>query len=202
MNIENLLPRLPRGPYLLPELRFLAQLTVLVKDLEGDYLEVGSLAGRSSVIIGTAAKESGVRLSCVDVWDSGKWDAIAEELGTRAKRYPKRPQKISEIFRTNMERLGLSETITPIMDKSENVLAGWSKPLKFIHIDGCHEYEFVKRDIEWRNHLVKDGIICFHDYQKKWPGVIKAIDEAFNHDENFSRVLKPVRSVVAFRRDK
>ncbi len=200
MNIENLLPNLPRGPYLPVELCFLAQQAELTKNLSGDFLEVGSLAGRSSGVIGTVVKEFGARLFCVDIWDSGMWETIAKELGSRAKRYPVRPRKISEIFLTNMDRLGLSDIVIPIMDISKAVLEEWSTLLRFIHIDGCHEYEFVKRDIGWRDYLVKGGIICFHDYQKKWPGVMRAIDEAFNCETKFSRIRK-ARSVVVFRRD-
>jgi len=190
MNIESLLPNLPLGKYFPVELCFLAQQAESTKNLNGDFLEVGSFAGRSSGVIGTIAKESEAHLFCVDIWD----------ISPRAKKYSTWPRKISEIFQTNMDKLGLSETVIPIMDRSENVLKKWSTPLRFIHIDGCHEYEFVKKDIEWRNHLVKGGIICFHDYYKRWPGVVRAIDEAFNCDAKFSRI-RTAYSVIAFRRD-
>jgi len=48
-----------------------------------------------------------------------------------------------------------------------------------IFIDGSHEYEEVKADIEaWWPKLKDLGIMAFHDY-KAWPGVTKAIDEKF-----------------------
>lgn len=47
-----------------------------------------------------------------------------------------------------------------------------------VFIDGDHEYENVKRDIEiWLPRLTHGGLICGHDADK--PGVRKAITEAF-----------------------
>ena len=71
MNLSKLLPNLPSGHYHPKGLQFLAKLISMTKGLKGDYLEVGSLAGRSSVVIGLEAKENGDQLFCIDIWDSG-----------------------------------------------------------------------------------------------------------------------------------
>ena len=199
MNINKLLPNLPSGHYHPKGLQFLAKLISMTKGLKGGYLEVGSLAGRSSVVIGLEAKGNGDQLFCIDIWDSGEWAVIADEIGVNVKRYPERPKNIYNIFKDNMKKFGLQNMVFPIMDRSENVLKKWSKPLKFIHIDGCHEYEFVKIDTGWKNHLVKDGIICFHDYDKSWKGVKKAINESFYNDNRF-RGIGLAASLLAFRR--
>lgn len=199
MNIDELLPKLPKGPYRSEELQFMVNLISMTKELRGGYLEVGSLAGRSSIVIGLGAKENGAQLACVDIWDSGEWAAIADEIGVNASRYPKRPENIYNIFRGNMKKFGLQSAVIPIMDRSENVLRGWVKPLKFVHIDGCHEYEFVKKDTGWKNHLVKGGVICFHDYHESWPGVKRAVDESFFDDRRFER-QDMVTSLLAFRK--
>ena len=192
---------LPKGPYSHGQLRFLSTLLSRTSGLVGNYLEVGSLAGKSAVVIGLAAKAEGDRLFCVDIWDSGEWKAIAAEIGERSSLYPERPADIFNVFKANIKAAGLQGTVQPIVDRSENVLAGWSDPLRFIHIDGCHEYEFVKRDTGWKEHLIKGGVICFHDYGnlKAWPGGTKAVDEGFNQDSRFERIGR-VGSLVAFRR--
>jgi hypothetical protein len=48
----------------------------------------------------------------------------------------------------------------------------------FTYIDGNHEYEEVKKDIEL--YLPKTRqIIGGHDYQAQWPGVVRAVNEIF-----------------------
>jgi len=201
MNIDNkLLADLPQGYYLHEELRFMAKLVTMTEKLKGSYLEIGCLAGRTSVVIGLGARENNSQLFCIDIWDSGEWSAIAKEIGERASAYPSRPKNIYDIFATNMKRFELQNVVVPIISSSQNVLRGWLDwPLRFIHIDGCHEYEFVKKDIEWRDHLVMGGIICFHDYHESWPGVKKAIDECFNNNKQFKREGQAL-SLMAFRR--
>lgn len=53
--------------------------------------------------------------------------------------------------------------------------------LDFVFIDAEHTYEGVSADIAtWRG-LVRDGgLIAGHDFNHKWPGVQKAVLEAFN----------------------
>lgn len=49
-----------------------------------------------------------------------------------------------------------------------------------VYIDGGHDYETVKRDIALYRRFVKPhGILCGDDYHKRWPGVVKAVDESF-----------------------
>lgn len=173
-----------------------------VRGLSGNYLEVGSLAGKSAVVIGLAAKAEGARLFCVDIWDSGEWATIADEIGARAERYPERPADIFNVFKANIKAAGLQDWITPIVDRSENVLCCWQfKPLRFVHIDGCHEYDFVKRDTGWKEHVIKGGVVCFHDYGnlKAWPGVQKAVDESFDQDGRFEKIGQ-AGSLLGFKR--
>ena len=45
-----------------------------------------------------------------------------------------------------------------------------------VYIDGSHEYDQVKRDIEHFLPLATK-VICGDDYTKQWPGVKQAVDE-------------------------
>ena len=192
---------LPKGPYSHGQLRFMSTLLDMTKGLKGHYLEVGSLAGKSATVIGLKAKAENALLFCVDIWDSGEWAKIADEIGERASRYPERPVDIFNVFKKNIKDAGLQKTVMPIVDRSENVLKDWTEPLRFVHIDGCHEYEFVKQDTEWKEHLIAWGIICFHDYRnlKAWPGVQKAVDESFGNDKRFKNMGR-AGSLLAFQR--
>ena len=48
-------------------------------------------------------------------------------------------------------------------------------------IDGNHDYEEVKKDLEATNPHTKI-LICGHDYAPAFPGVIKAVDEFFGKE--------------------
>lgn len=53
--------------------------------------------------------------------------------------------------------------------------------LDFVFIDAQHDYESVKNDIElWSIKVKPGGLICGHDYDDRFDGVRKAVDEAFS----------------------
>lgn len=179
---------------------FLVSLVEQVKELKGWFIEVGSLYGKSSVIIGQKIKEIGDTLLCIDIWGRCEHD-LAEEIGEAIKYYPERSGDSLEIFQANVERFGLDSTIDFLQARSEEVCAYWESPIRFVFIDGCHEYEFVKRDTEWRKHLVNGGFIVFHDYHTPWAGVKKAVDEVMNADKDFVEFAN-MHTIKAFKRVK
>jgi hypothetical protein len=57
-----------------------------------------------------------------------------------------------------------------------NILGG--EKADFVWIDGDHEYEDVKADILFYKSVLKSGgILSGHDYEEKFPGVIRAVNE-------------------------
>lgn len=54
-------------------------------------------------------------------------------------------------------------------------------PYDLVFIDALHDYEHVKQDAKLWWPLVRiGGILAFHDFNHKWPGVERAIAESFN----------------------
>ena len=71
------------------------------------------------------------------------------------------------------------------------------KSLDFVYIDGCHQYEYVKRDLVLWDLKVKDGgLVCGHDYQMKRK-VKRAVDEMYGERVNHGLcfLVKPGRPV-------
>ncbi len=59
-----------------------------------------------------------------------------------------------------------------------DVLPRLNRQFGRIFIDGSHDYESVKQDIELCKPLIKpQGRLIFHDYCVTHPGVVKAVDE-------------------------
>jgi predicted O-methyltransferase YrrM len=52
--------------------------------------------------------------------------------------------------------------------------------LDFVFIDADHTYEAVRKDIDaWRSKVRPGGWLGGHDYNRKFPGVIRAVDFVF-----------------------
>jgi predicted O-methyltransferase YrrM len=55
-----------------------------------------------------------------------------------------------------------------------------SGPFDAVFIDAAHDYENVIQDIQlWWPLVRSDGYLCGHDYQHKFPGVMRAVAECF-----------------------
>lgn len=52
--------------------------------------------------------------------------------------------------------------------------------LDFVFIDADHSYEGCSKDIKaWAPKVRQGGMVAGHDYNLKWPGVVKAVDEVY-----------------------
>jgi predicted O-methyltransferase YrrM len=52
-----------------------------------------------------------------------------------------------------------------------------------VYIDGAHDYDSVKNDIQsWLPKVKPGGFICGDDYCTSWPGVYEAVNEMFGED--------------------
>ena len=128
-----------------------------------DCLEIGSYKGKSANYIAPKAKS----LICIDPFraDDGGQTQFVDY--TTLQEFLKNTNKFTNI--------------TPVIGKSEDVYKQFQDgQFDMMFIDGMHDYDSVMSDIEkyWPK-LKIGGHMCFHDYQKDWNGVIKAVDEYF-----------------------
>ena len=132
----------------------------------GDFvMEVGSYKGRSTSILGNAAKRAGEhkRVFAVDPFEGN--------CGPEHKFSP-----TFEEFKANMVKAGVSDQIVALKTKSENVLC--TEQLGLLFIDGLHDYESVRSDyLKLVQHVNPGGFVAFHDYEPAYPGVMKLVDE-------------------------
>ncbi len=97
-------------------------------------VEIGSWTGGSASVIAKETRVRGGILYCVDHWKGGE----GEEASTEAAKV----LDIYNVFKHNMEKLGLWDIIRPIVSDSETASKLVSdKILDFVYIDANHSYE-------------------------------------------------------------
>lgn len=126
-------------------------------------LEIGSYRGESTFMFASSGLFD--EIHCIDPHE-GKEEAndiLKEDW-----------ESVKKDFKLNTRHF---TNITLHKEYSYNIVNQFpDKYFDFIYIDGSHEYEDVKRDIQL--YLPKTHhLIGGHDYQKEWPGVIQAVNE-------------------------
>lgn len=153
--------------------RYFFGLNDLLYDLAHDFynsedkkmLEIGSYQGESTFMFAASGIFSEVH--CIDphIGNEEANDILKENW-----------EQVKQEFTLNTRYFN---NITLHSDYSYNIVDKFEdKYFDFIYIDASHKYEDVKRDIEL--YLPKTKyVIGGHDYQKEWPGVVRAVDEIF-----------------------
>jgi len=65
----------------------------------------------------------------------------------------------------------------------------------FIFVDGSHKIHHVTDDLAWTRLLEPGGVICFHDYNHDFPGVMLAVDRFLARYRNY-RAVERVGSLL------
>jgi hypothetical protein len=128
---------------------------------EMSIIEIGSFSGESSEIFAQNFKE----VWCVDPWGIKTADPVLKPFIKDAEiQFNKLCKKYPNIKKVKEYSIKLSEIINRTFD--------------VIYIDGLHDYKNVFADIKaWKPYIKKH--IAGHDYRKnKFPGVIKAVNQA------------------------
>lgn len=138
-----------------------------------DCLEIGSYKGKSANYIAPKAKS----LVCIDPFRADESGQNQFVDYTTLKEFLKNTDKF--------------KNITPVIGKSQDVFNQFKdEQFDMIFVDGMHDHDSVMEDIKkyWPK-LKIGGVMCFHDYQKDWIGVISAVDSCFgNPDELYDSI--------------
>lgn len=189
------------------QLYTLFNMVYLNSDLQGDILEIGSWCGRSTSVLGLAARMVGnANVYCIDLfpekndWKQNEDGSYSFEVTIDKKRYGgyqeqtvwkepferdiaplyERYNSVLDIFMESMRQNNLLDIVKPIRGDSEMLKTVVPNGFKcrLAFVDGDHSYEAVCKDI--RNvepFLIEGGWICFDDVFSSYSGVNSAITD-------------------------
>ena len=131
----------------------------------GPFLEVGSYCGKSTIYLGSAARESSRMLFALDHhrgseenqvgWEWHEPDLVDPDLGAL---------DTLPTFRRTIYDAGLEGTVVALVGDSPAVAAVWETPLALVFIDGGHGVEPAHLDYEgWAPKIVSVGTLLIHD---------------------------------------
>lgn len=136
--------------------------------ISGDILEIGSYHGKSTAVLSLYLRE-GELLHVCDAFKNDTTDAYSNK--------PSMSDVTNTISLLNDD--DVQSKIRFYNCLSRDLVLDDQLVLKFIHIDGGHNYNEVINDLEISNaHLAIGGIIAIDDYGNRfWPEVQSAVDD-------------------------
>jgi predicted O-methyltransferase YrrM len=178
VNSCILMDNIPQGFLSPADVMFLEKIVKLVKNSVLPAVELGCWRGRSSVII---ARQVDLLYS-IDNWENNS----------------------KNFFKKNIRKFGVENKILTISGNTQDIIKTWDEKIKFLFIDASHDYENVRKDLEWSWFLECGGIVALHDYNiisKKYIyGVDKAQKEFFaKHNKEFE-FLDKSENIIAYRK--
>jgi predicted O-methyltransferase YrrM len=111
-------------------------------------VEIGSHQGRSTIVLGHAARMVGARVVAIDAFVDGR---LFGGASTRDR------------FETNVAEAGLDDVVELVVGYSTKLRPTWTRPIDALYIDGKHDYWTYVDDLRWSEHLPDGGEILVHD---------------------------------------
>jgi hypothetical protein len=156
------------------EARFLA-LVAACAPARGVILEIGSFKGKSTVGLASVAMRYG--LGPVITVDPHTGPSITDpDVGPKGSSW--------DDFRASLHHAGVESAVEAHRAYSRDVAPGWTRPIRFLWIDGDHTYRGAKEDIDlFRSHLVPGAIVALHDVLHTFEGPVRVFtDELLGSD--------------------
>lgn len=155
--------------------------------------EIGVWRGQFSKIILDKTKPEMLHLIDPWVWDLDKSQKIPYNNYIANTKFAKNQKGMDEIYKYVCKKFQHNRRVVIHRQKSENAVILFNDgKFDWIYIDGCHKYEYVKKDLELYYAKVKaGGFITGDDYEwgKQYKLPVKRAVQDFLNDENFDVTL-------------
>ena len=132
---------------------------------DGVGVEIGTYCGKSTLMLGAAAQQSGGVLYTVDHHHGSEehqpgWEyhdsSLVDPVSGRFDTLPS--------LRRALDSADLDEHVVAVVGKSFVVARGWRTPLRLLFIDGGHTEEAAQRDFDgWARWVDVGGALVIHD---------------------------------------
>ena len=131
----------------------------------GPCLEVGSYCGKSTLYLGTGARDANGLLYALDHHRGSEEHQLGEEYHD-PDLYDAQLQKMDSLptFRRTLALAQLESVVVPIVASSAQAGRFWQTPLALVFVDGGHSREAALTDYRtWVGHLAIGGYLAIHD---------------------------------------
>jgi predicted O-methyltransferase YrrM len=132
---------------------------------DGIGVEIGTYCGKSTLMLGAAAQQSGGVLYTVDHHHGSEehqpgWEyhdtSLVDSVSGRFDTLPS--------LRRALDGADLDDHVVAVVGKSFVVARGWRTPLRLLFIDGGHTEEAAQRDFDgWARWVDVGGALVIHD---------------------------------------
>lgn len=171
----------------------------------GTWMEIGTYCGKSTLVLGDAARDVGSTLITIDHHRGSEenqpgWEWHDETLvDPDAGLIDTLPS-----LRRTLHQAQLEDTVTPVIASTQSVARWWSTSLTFLFLDGNHTEEVAQHDYEnFAPHLVENGLLAVHDVfpdpaeggQPPWHVVQRAVDTGAFEEMSVTGSLRILRRV-------
>lgn len=132
---------------------------------DGIGVEIGTYCGKSALMLGAAAQETGGVIYTIDHHHGSEehqpgWDYHDTTMvDPVTKRFDTLPT-----MRHTLDEADLDDHVVAVVGRSPVVARGWRSPLRLLFIDGGHTEEAAQRDFDgWAKWVEPGGALIIHD---------------------------------------
>lgn len=132
---------------------------------EGTGVEIGTYCGKSTVLLGAAAQQTGGAVYTIDHHHGSEEHQPGWEYHDASMVDP-----VTGLFDTlptlrhTLDAAGVDDNVVAVVGRSALVAKSWRTPLQFLFIDGGHTEDAAQRDFTgWAKWVAVGGVLVIHD---------------------------------------